>query len=74
MKANQKERIRDMFLKRPNEWVSLLEILGLYIAQYNARIYELRRDGMNIENKIQVIDGSRNTWFRYIPTIRKDLF
>ena len=72
--STQKARIANLFLSRPNQWIPLTEILGLYIAQYNARIFELRRDGMNIENKIEAVNGVRHTWFRYVPKIKENLF
>jgi hypothetical protein len=38
-------------------------------AQYNARIFELRRRGFNIENRVEMRDdGSRHSWFRLIPS------
>lgn len=72
--SSQKAKIKSLFESRPNQWIPLTEILGLYIAQYNSRIFELRRDGMNIENKIEPVNGSRHTWFRYVPKIKEDIF
>lgn len=48
-------------------WVPLPEILALGIAQYNARIWELRKRGLNIENRTEIVDGVRHSWFRLIP-------
>lgn len=52
-------------------WVPLPDILALRIAQYNARIFELRGLGHPIESKQE---GDRS-WFRLIsqaPTIAAD--
>ena len=46
------------------EWVPLPDILALGIAQYNARIHYLRRAGHDIENRIETVDGIRQSWFR----------
>jgi len=44
-------------------WVPLPEIMKL-AAQYNARIFELRRQGFKIDNRHQDVDGQRHSWFR----------
>ena len=49
------------------QWVPLPEILRLGIAQYGARVLELRRAGYVIENKTTIIDGQRHSWFRLLP-------
>ena len=77
--SSQKARIANLFLSRPNQWIPLTEILGLFIAQYNARIHELRypedpSKAMKIENKLETKDGSRHTWYRYVPKVTEDLF
>jgi hypothetical protein len=35
-------------------------------AQYNARIFELRRLGFRITNRTKEIDGVRHSWFRLV--------
>ena len=62
----QKERLKAVFELNKNKWIPLPEILRLGIAQYNARIHELRRDGMHIANKIESANGQKHTWFMYI--------
>jgi len=32
-------------------------------AQYNARIFELRRAGFRIKNRTQEVNGARHSWF-----------
>lgn len=42
--------------------------------QYNARIFELRRLGFQIQNKIREIGGKRLSWFRILsaPAVGSD--
>jgi len=47
-------------------WVPLPQILALGIAQYNARILELRRLGFLIENKTERVNDARHSWFRLV--------
>jgi hypothetical protein len=46
--------------------VPLREILPL-AAQYNARIWSLRKIGFKIVNRTEEVDGARRSWFRLIP-------
>jgi hypothetical protein len=63
--CTQTAQIVDLLRSRNGEWVPLPEILALGIAQYNARIYTGRHElGLRIENRTQVIDGVRHSWFR----------
>ncbi len=68
-KMSQRSSMKQIFLDNPNIWIPLPRILNLHIAQFGARILELRREGMNIENKIQVIHGQRCSWYKYTPNI-----
>lgn len=54
-----------MFVSRPNQWITLPEILALYISQFGARIKEIRASGMDIENRTETIDGVKHSWYRY---------
>lgn len=48
-------------------WVPLPQIMAC-AAQYNTRIFELRRQGFNIENRCESQpDGARHSWFRLLP-------
>jgi alkylated DNA nucleotide flippase Atl1 len=49
-------------------WVALPEVLELGIAQYNARVYELRRLGFAIENRTERVNGQRHSWFRLVQS------
>lgn len=53
-------------------WVPLPDILALGIAQYSARIFELRRElrptGRDIQNKTGRVNGKRHSWFRLVES------
>jgi len=67
-KLSQKERLRKLFIANPGRWIPLPQILSLGLAQYGARIYELRREGMCIHNETRLgEDGIRRSYFRYLP-------
>ena len=64
MRTNtQHTRILALLRSRPGQWIPLPEILGLGIAQYNARIKELREEGYEIKNKTDWVAGVRHSWF-----------
>ena len=60
-------RLLAFFRKRPGEWIPLPQILRLGVAQYNARISQLRAEGYRIENRVKWEEGVKNSWFRYQP-------
>lgn len=66
----QEQKILDLLEKANWEWVVLPKIIKLWIAQYNARIYWLRRKWYNIENKIEIVrvrnENKKHTFFRLI--------
>lgn len=67
---NQRQRLRELFKSMPNTWISLSYILSMGIAQYNARILEIRRDKnnpMNIQNRTLFKNGTQYSWFMWIP-------
>ncbi len=63
---NQKKILKSIFEARKNQWIPCYEVVQVAL-QYNARIKELREDGMHITNKLRVVDGIRKSWFRYTP-------
>lgn len=72
-RKTQRDRILRLLVDAHGEWVSLPDILALGIAQYNARIFELRRLNFNIENRSEtdVETGARHSWFRLVgPSVR----
>jgi len=69
-RATQTERLRRFFEARAGQWVGLPDILALGMAQYNARIYEIRldeeREGFKLENRFEdAPDGTRHSWYRF---------
>ena len=65
-------RILRLLESRRGEWVALPEILALRISQYGTRVKELRDDwGLLIENKVEMVDGQRRSWFRLVDSLPK---
>jgi hypothetical protein len=62
MKTIQRNKILSLLQSKPE--VSLPEILSLGIAQYNARIHELRGQGYEITNRTRVEGGIKKSWYR----------
>ena len=63
--------IVELLRSRRGDWIALSEILALHIAQYGARIYQARHEwGLKIENKTEVRDGVRHSWFRLVEEQR----
>jgi hypothetical protein len=67
---SQREKL--LRLLQEGGWVDLPRILELGIAQYNARIWELRRElepkGYRIESRVVHSNGRVRSWFRLLPT------
>jgi hypothetical protein len=64
---SQRSALLALLLRAKGAEVSLLEILRLNIAQYSARIHELRKLGFRIVNRTECRDGKRCSWFRLEP-------
>lgn len=62
----QRARILRVMVEARGAWIPLPRILELGIAQYGARILELRRVGFVIENKTEHVNGARHSWFRLV--------
>lgn len=64
----QSAAILRLLVEARGSWVSLPEVMALGIAQYNARIFELRRLGFTIENRTETDPGTgaRHSWFRLV--------
>lgn len=60
---NQRQRILELLTDARGAWVPLPEIARC-AAQYNARIFELRRQGFTITNRTADVGGERHSWFR----------
>jgi hypothetical protein len=65
----QSEKLLALLRSAHGGWVSLPDILALGLAQYNARIWDLRnKRGLNIENRTEIIKGVRHSWFRLLDS------
>jgi hypothetical protein len=62
-RAKQRDQILALLIAARGDWVPLPKITDC-AAQYNARIFELRRLGFLIENRTKRIDGVKHSWFR----------
>ena len=63
----QRARLLAILVEARGGWVSLPEILALGIAQFGARILEMRRTGFDIENRTERDDaGVVHSWYRLI--------
>ncbi len=65
-RKTQSAALLRLLIDAHGSWVPLPQILALGIAQYNARVFELRRLGFVIENKTERVNGARHSWFRLI--------
>jgi hypothetical protein len=66
-RKSQRDRILGLLIAAHGGWVELPKIMRL-AAQYNARLWELRRLGFKIENKVRDVNGTRHSWFRLLPS------
>jgi hypothetical protein len=66
--TRQQSRILRLLEEHHPHPVQLPEVLKLGIAQYNARILELRELGYDIRNETEWHDGVRHSWFRLVRT------
>ena len=62
-RASQRERILELLVAAHGNWVPLPSVQACG-AQYNARVFELRRLGFRIVNRIRNVNGQRHSWFR----------
>jgi hypothetical protein len=67
----QRGEILGLLIKAHGDWVPLPQIMAC-AAQYNARVFELRRLGFGIENRteIDVETGQKHSWFRLVGVQR----
>ena len=67
---SQRERLLRLLEENAGHWVDLPQILGLGIAQYNSRIFELRRQlgpsGYRIESRVLHSNGRVRAFFRLL--------
>jgi hypothetical protein len=65
-RSTQRGKILDLLLAARGQEVPLPKIADC-AAQYNARIFELRRLGFRITNRTREVNGQRYSWFRIGP-------
>lgn len=65
----QQQKIYDLLRQHTNAWVSLPSLMALGVAQYNSRILDLRRMGYIIENRTQVVNGVKHSWYRLVVNV-----
>jgi hypothetical protein len=65
-RKTQSAALLRLLIDAHGSWVPLPQILTLGIAQYGARIHELRRLGFAIENRTERVNGARHSWFRLL--------
>jgi hypothetical protein len=65
-RSTQRGKILKLLIAARGEWVPLPTIADC-AAQYNARIFELRRLGFRIANRTQLVNGTKHSWFRLEP-------
>lgn len=66
----QADKLLKLLQDHDGQWVPLPSILALGIAQYGARIGELRKAGHRIENYTEWREGVRHSWFGLNATPR----
>jgi hypothetical protein len=64
----QRDRLLDLLKAGRGDWIPLPETLALGIAQYSARIHELRKLGYGIENRKERDGDVLHTYFRLSGT------
>ncbi len=70
----QRDTFRVYFQARPYQDIPVYDLAKLGL-QYNARIYELRGEGMKIElTKNVIVAGQRHTCYTYLPDGQRRLF
>lgn len=67
MKLTQRKRLRELFEARPLQWISVVEIFKMGILQYNARLHEIKREGMDIINRVKIVNGQHHSCYLYRP-------
>lgn len=70
-RATQRGQILAVLVAARGAWVPLPKITEC-AAQYNARIFELRRLGFRIANRTREVSGQRHSWFR-LESIPEDV-
>lgn len=63
--TTQQAVIIDLLAENVGQWVSLPQLLKTGVAQYAARVWELRhRHGFEIENRTHIVGRQRHSFYR----------
>jgi hypothetical protein len=65
-RTTQRDRLYQLLYNHRNEYVGLPQILELKIAQFGARIKELRALGADIRNRRETKDGATHSWYKLV--------
>jgi hypothetical protein len=71
-RLTQQNRILLLLESYGNGWCRLPVILDLRIANYRARISELRQQGHDIQCKTEWVGGIRHSLYRIVPPARRE--
>jgi len=63
--STQRDRVLELLRASGGAWVPAPELARIAL-QYGTRILELRRLGHRIENRTEMVNGSRHSWFRLV--------
>jgi len=64
----QRSRILQVLTDAHGAWIPSCEI-AKQALQYNARLFELRRSGYCIENRVEEVGGVRSSWYRLVQSL-----
>ena len=64
-RRTHRAEILAILVKARGAWVPLPEIMRC-AAQYNSRLFEIRKMGFRVENKTEQRDGEKHSWFRLV--------
>ena len=64
-RATQRGQILELLTAARGDWVPLPKVQAC-AAQYNARVFELRRLGFRITNRTREVNGHRHSFFRLV--------
>ncbi|MGA8066268.1 MAG: helix-turn-helix domain-containing protein [Terriglobales bacterium] len=64
--SDKSQEARILEALKSGAWVSAL-VLSQISLQYSARIHALRKQGISIENRIEIVDGVKHGYFRLRP-------
>ena len=65
-RGTQRSRVLRLLQESSNQWVPSYRLAEIAL-QYGARVYELRKQGYKIDNKMQDVNGKTYGAFRLVP-------